>query len=192
MLFNHKELANKSRANSLDNLSEIFISKYLTTHFEKVSSLNDDLVRLPSENEFFFLQSVAAFNAFTFITLVAKVFPVKHLYVSTYSISKEVIDALIELHDIGRIEGVTILVSTDMINQTSVLQMAKSRANINILYASVKAKICLLETHQNHYVIEGSGNWNENAQFEQYLFAFSKSLFDFRLQLFTNVKLKKY
>lgn len=191
MLFSYKELAKKSSDESLDKLSEIFISKYLNTHFEKVNSLENDLMRLPTENEFFFLQSATAFNAFTFVTLVAKIFPIKHLYVSTYSISRDVIEALLELHDSGRIESITLLVSEDMINQAKVIYIAKSRTNINILYASIKAKICLLETHQNHYVVEGSGNWNENAQFEQYIFAFSKDLFDFRLQMFTNTKLKK-
>jgi hypothetical protein len=41
-------------------------------------------------------------------------------------------------------------------------------------------------------VIEGSGNWAENAHFEQYVFANSKGLYDFRLQLFTNVNMIKY
>jgi len=197
MLFDFKAITNKSSTESQDKLSEIFISKYLTTHFQKVSSLENDLMRLPTENEFFFLQSDTAFNAFTFIPLVAKVFPIKHLYASTYSISRKVIEALLELHDSGRIEAITLLISDSMIKRNplvidNLMAMAKSRPNVNVFYAWVHAKVCLIETHENHYVIEGSGNWSENAHYEQYLFAFSKSLFDFRMELFTNSKLKKY
>ena len=186
MLFSYKELANKSSAECQNKLSEIFISKYLTTHFQKVDSLENDLMRLPTENEYFFLQSATAFNAFTFVTLVAKVFPIKSLYISTYSISLEVLEALLELHDSGRIEIITLLISEDMVNQDKVINKAERKANINILYANTKAKVFLLETHLNHYVIEGSGNWNENAQIEQYVFACSKDLFKFRLQMFRN------
>lgn len=197
MLFNYKETITKSSTESQDKLSEIFISKYLTSHFKKVSSLENDLMRLPTENEFFFLQSDTAFNAFTFIPLVTKIFPIKHLYASTYSISRKVIDALIELHDTGRIEAITLLISDSMIKRNplvieNLMSMAKSRPNVNVFYAWVHAKVCLLETHENHYVIEGSGNWSENAHYEQYTFAYSKPLFDFRLELFTNSKLKKY
>jgi hypothetical protein len=41
-------------------------------------------------------------------------------------------------------------------------------------------------------VLEGSGNWSENAHYEQYVFINSKEVFDFRKQLFTNVKQKTY
>jgi len=47
-----------------------------------------------------------------------------------------------------------------------------------------------METADNYYVIEGSGNWASNAHYEQYLFANSKGLFDFRKTLFTEAKLR--
>ena len=74
----------------------------------------------------------------------------------------------------------------------NLLEMAKSRPNVTVLYAWVHAKVCLLLTHEHHYVIEGSGNWSENAHYEQYVFANSKGLYDFRMKLFTDSKLKKY
>lgn len=196
MLFNYKELAEKSSDDTEDKLSEIFISKYLTTQFLKVSSLENDLMRLPSENEFFFLQSDTAFNALTFIVIISRIFNIKHLHISTYSISKDSIEALIYLHDMGKIETLTLLIpeskfKRNQLAMSYLMEKAKSRSNIKLLYANVQAKVCLVETHENHYVIEGSGNLNENSNFEQYIFAFSKGLFDFRMQLFTNPKLKK-
>jgi hypothetical protein len=95
------------------------------------------------------------------------------------------------------IERITLLVSDSMIKRNplvidNLMGMAKSRPNVMVLYAWVHAKVCLLQTHENHFVIEGSGNWSENAYYEQYVFANSKALYDFRMKLFTDSKLKKY
>jgi hypothetical protein len=177
--------------------TEKYISKYLVKHFQKVSSLEKDLMRIPTAEEFFFLQSDTAFNAFTFIPLVAKIYPIIELHASTYSISRKVIDALIEMHDKGLIERITLLVSDSMIKRNPIvidnlMAMARSRPNVTVLYAWVHAKVCLLQTQENYFVIEGSGNWSENAHYEQYVFANSKGLYDFRMKLFTDSKLKKY
>ena len=187
----------KGREQETEAETDVHISKYLVAHYQKVSSLEKDLMRIPTSEEFFFLQSDTAFNAFTFIPLVAKVFPIKQLHASTYSLSRKVIDALIEMHDKGQIECITLLVSDSMIKRNplvidNIMAMAKSRPNVTVLYAWVHAKVCLLKTHEHYYVIEGSGNWSENAHYEQYVFANSKGLYDFRMKLFTDSKLKKY
>ena len=187
----------KGREKEQEEETEVYTSKYLAAHYQKVSSLEKDLMRIPTSEEFFFLQSDTAFNAFTFIPLVAKVFPIKELHASTYSLSRKVIDALIEMHDKGQVERITLLVSDSMIKRNplvidNIMAMAKSRPNVTVLYAWVHAKVCLLKTHENYFVIEGSGNWSENAHYEQYVFANSKGLYDFRMKLFTDSKLKKY
>lgn len=199
MLFHYKDLVKKEGEDgSVSHDAEpIFTSKYLAAHYRKVSSLENDLMRVPTPEEFFFLQSDTAFNAFTFIPLVAKIYPIKELHASTYSISRKVVEALIELHDSGKIERITLLVSDSMIKRNplvidNLMAMASTRPNVTVLYAWVHAKVCLLQTHEHHYVIEGSGNWSENAHYEQYVFGNSKGLYDFRMKLFTDSKLKKY
>ena len=192
--FDYKELSDKPKE---EETSAVWVSKYLATHFDKVANLEDDLSRIPTPGEFFFLQSDTAFNAFTFIPLIARRYPVKELYACTYSISRRVIEALIELHDKGMIEQVTLLISDSMIKRNPVtidnlMAMTSTRPNLKVLFAWSHAKICLLRTHDFHFVIEGSGNWSENAHYEQYLLANDKGLYDFRLQLFTTSKLKKY
>lgn len=180
-----------------EKISELYASKFLTFHFEKVKSLEESLIRLPTPEEIFFLQSDNAFNAFTFIPFIAKIFPIKELYASTYSISTKVIEALIEMHDRGMIEQITLLISDSMIKRNpkvinNLMAMAESRPNLTVLYAWSHAKVCLMRTHDFYYVIEGSGNWSENAQYEQYVLLNSKGVYDFRLQLFTNSNMKKY
>ena len=196
-LFEYKKLASPPSLPEPEAETEVYLSKYLAAHYQKVSSLEKDLMRIPTSEEFFFLQSDTAFNAFTFIPLVAKVFPIKELHATTYSISRKVIDALIELHDKGMIERITLLISDSMIKRNptvidNLMAMAQSRPNLTVLYAWVHAKVCLMQTHENYFVVEGSGNWSENAHYEQYTFANSKGLYDFRLKLFTETNLKKY
>lgn len=178
-------------------ISDQYASKFLAFHFEKVKTLEESLVRLPTPEEIFFLQSDSAFNAFTFIPFIAKIFPIKELYASTYSISGKVIDAMIEMHDRGMIEQITLLISDSMIKRNpktinNLMAMAESRPNLKVFYAWSHAKVCLMKTHDFYFVVEGSGNWAENAQYEQYILLNSKGVFDFRLQLFTNSSLKKY
>lgn len=192
----------KGRETGCDNkegsgVGDLFVSKYLAKHCQKVSSLEDDLMRVPTDEEFFFLQSDTAFNAFTFIPFVAKHHPIKELFASTYSIGRKVIEALIEMHDKGEIEQITLLVSDSMIKRNplvidNLMAMATTRPNLTVLYAWVHAKVCLMKTHDHHFIVEGSGNWSENAHYEQYTFANSKGLYDFRMKLFTESKLKKY
>lgn len=174
-----------------------YISKYVATHFEKIANLNEDLVRVPSPGEFFFLQSDSSFNAFTFVMLIAKSFPIKEMYASTYSLNREVVDALMELHDRGAIEQLTLLVNDGMISRNPVTMdnlkgMASSRPNVQVFLAWVHAKVCIIRTHHAHFVVEGSGNWSKNAQYEQYTFANDEGLYNFRKELFTTTKMKKY
>lgn len=178
------------------SLPQAFLCKYLNSHNERISSI-DDLIRIPTEGEIFFLQSDKAFNAFTFIPMIARANPIKELYACTYSINKRVIEALVELHDKGMIEQLTLLVSDSMIKRNPVVidtlrGIAANKPNMTVLFAWVHAKVCILKTETDHYIVEGSGNWSENAQYEQYILANSKEVYEFRKNLFTNTQLKKY
>lgn len=177
------------------SLTGSFVAKYLVAHYQKLEKLEADLQRLPEEEEFFFLQSDNSFNAFTFIPWILKQKKVKHLYATTYSINKRVIETLAEFHSKGYIDQITLLVSDSLLkrNPSTADLLASMNChfpNIHILFAWVHAKVALLETQEDYYVIEGSGNWSENAYYEQYLFANSKGLFDFRRQLITEAEIR--
>lgn len=178
-----------------NNASELFISKYLNKHYLKIKNLSEDLLRLPAEEEVFYLQTENAFNAFTFIPMIAKQQGIKELYASTYSINIRVIESLIELHDAGIVEQITLLISDSLIkrNPTTIdllSALVRTRANIKVVYSWNHSKVCLIKTAFSYYVIEGSGNWSENAFIEQYAFTNSKNVFDFRKEIFTNLKHK--
>jgi len=192
-LFDYKAIVNKKELPV--EKQEKWISKYLLTHFEKVSKLEEDLLRLPRNEEFFFLQTDNSFNAFTFIPMICKLFTIKELFASTYSISRRVVEALIELYDSGCIENITLMISDSMIKRNPItvdnlMSLARERLNFTVNYAWVHAKVCIMKTDDSFYVVEGSGNWANNAYYEQYLFANSEGLYNFRKKLFTEAKLR--
>lgn len=163
--------------------------KYLLAHFQKIQNIERDLDRLPTAEEFCFLQTEKQFNAFTFIPFILKHQSIRRLYASTYSISVRVVESLMELHDGGLIDYIELLVSDSLIKRNPVTidkieSLADSRGNVVIKYSWNHSKITLAETTGGYFVVEGSGNWSENAAIEQYLFANSRQLFEFRKQIF--------
>ena len=185
----------KTNAQESSKTPEHFISKYLAIHTQKIKSLDKELQRLPNKEEFFFLQSDTSFNAFTFIPLIGQKESIKELHASTYSISRNVIDALIQLYDQGIIEKITLLISDSLIKRNPktidyLKALILSRANFEVLFTWVHAKVCIAKTKDHFYIIEGSGNWASNAQYEQYIFANSQEVYNFRLTLFTESKLR--
>jgi len=188
------DLNTKQKTVNTPKFNEKFESKYLLNHCQKLKNLDKDLTRLPGREEFFFLQTENSFNAFTFIPWICQHERIISLYASTYSIGSKVVNALMELHDGGLIDEITLLISDSMIKRNPVVidnltSVAQSRGNVNVLFSWVHAKVCILETENDFYIIEGSGNWSENAQYEQYIFGNSKAVYEFRKELFTNTKI---
>lgn len=189
------DINRKKQSAKKQNSSGHHIAKYLLAHYEKIKNLDKDLQRLPSADEFFFLQSDVQFNAFTFILFVSKQTRIKKLHATTYSINRKVIDALIQLYDSGAIEQIELMVSDSLKSRNpSVIDYLNAqllhRPNFSIKYTWVHAKVSLMQTDEGYYVVEGSGNWAANAQYEQYLFTQSQGLYNFRMKLFTESKLK--
>lgn len=178
-----------------EKVSAVFKSKYIQKHFEKIAHLNKDLQRLPSTEEFFFLQTDNSFNAFTFVPFIARSSTILHLSICTFSISRRVINALIELYDKGFCEQITLMISDSLIkrNPTTMellASMVESRANFHVKFSWSHAKVTLVKTTDSYFGIEGSGNHSENAHYEQYVFYNSKETYEFREQIFTDVKIR--
>lgn len=175
--------------------SDVFLSKYLNKHYQRIKALPDDLLRLPAPEEVFFLDTENAFNAFTFIVMVAKAQSIKELFASTYSINIRVIESLMELHDNGFIDTITLMISDSLIkrNPTTVdllSALVKSRPNIKVIYTWNHSKVSLMRTEHNYYVVEGSGNWSENALIEQYVFTNSELVYEARKMMFNRISKK--
>lgn len=170
-----------------------FQNKYLVSHYQKLENIERDLKRLPDKEEFFFLQTEKQFNAFTFIPFVIKHKPIKELLASTYSISIRVVESLVELYDHNLVEKVVLLVSDSLIKRNpttidKIESMARSRSRFEVRYTWNHSKITLARTDNDFFIVEGSGNWSENAAIEQYIFANCEGLYNFRKQIFDEWK----
>jgi hypothetical protein len=174
----------------------VLYSKHLSFSYAKIKNIEKDLI-IPERHGIVFLQTETAFNAFDLVVFLAEKQPIKNLLASTYSISRNSIESIIQLHDAGKIEQMTLLISDSMLKRNpgtieNLIAMSSTRANLQVKFAWNHSKVNLIQTHDEFYVIEGSGNWSNNAHFEQYIFVNDKEVFDFRKQMFENDKIKTY
>jgi hypothetical protein len=163
----------------------ILVEEFFQVHEEKIRSVKKLIGRFPSPDEIYFLWTVKSFNAFTFISYIVREFGViDELILSTYSINIRIIDALIRLVDQGKIHHADIFISDSIRSKSPKvydhLRALVEKYPVAVTYAWNHSKIGLARTGENHFVIEGSGNWGENAQFEQYVFLNSRKTFEFR------------
>ncbi|MEI7487457.1 MAG: hypothetical protein WCJ72_08620 [Chryseobacterium sp.] len=193
MLFNKNDIGVNSNNQEADSNESAFTSKFLNMHTANVENLKRDLERLPENGEAFFLQSMKQFNAITFLLRIAEDHFIEELHATTYSVSMRVIEALQELHNKGRIGRINLLISDSMRNRNpkvcdAINSWAESNSLITIIYTWNHSKFTLCKTETSYYDIEGSGNWGDNACYEQYCFVNSKTVYEKRKELFSNCK----
>jgi hypothetical protein len=191
-LFNIGDLKAIKTDNDPGDKSAILRDNYLSMHEQKLESLKHLNGRLPHPGEFFAIWTLKSFNAFTFIPyLIKECGKIDYLVLSTYSINRRIVDSLIKRIDQGKIGHVKLFISDSIKHRMPkvvdhLTSLVNERDQITIHYAWNHSKITLVEAAGNHYLIEGSGNWSENAQYEQYLFFNDKRLYDFRLKCITD------
>ena len=173
-------------------ISDGVCSVYLNHHLQKIAKV-EDLLKFPNPGEIIFLHTEKAFNAFTFIPWIAKTYFIEELYSSTYSISRRVVEALQNLHNSGNVNEVHLMISDSMIKRNpatieNLEAVVNTNSNFSTKYFWNHSKITLIKARLEdkifHFVLEGSGNWSENAQLEQYIFLENKEVFEFRKTLF--------
>ncbi|MDD4375075.1 MAG: hypothetical protein PHG67_14280 [Bacteroidales bacterium] len=190
--FELNELQSSKRQVVAEDRSQILRDSFLAMHDHKVESLKQLCGNLPKPGEFFALWTLKSFNAFTIIPYMIKtVGRVDYLVLSTYSINTRIVDSLCRKIDQDHIGHVKIFISDSIKNRMPKVvdhlhMMMQSRQQLTVHYAWNHSKITLIEAGGEFYVFEGSGNWSENAQYEQYLFFNHRPLYDFRLKCITH------
>jgi len=193
MLFNKNDIGVNSNNQEAESFDSAFTSKFLNMHTANVENLRRDVERLPEDGEAFFLQSMKQFNAITFLLRIAEEHFIEELYATTYSVSMRVIEALQELHNKGQLGKITLLISDSMRNRNprvcdAIEGWANSNSLITVIYTWNHSKFTLCKTENAYYNIEGSGNWGDNACYEQYCFVNSRKVFEKRKELFSTCK----
>lgn len=165
--------------------SELVRIKFLNKHYTKVDNLKSLMGSFPSPGEAFFIWTLNSFNAFTFIVYVIKTCgKIEDLTLSTYSLNERILNSLIKWYDKGEILRVNISIAESIKHRMprvyDQLKIQSQTRNFNIRYTWNHSKVTLMKTGDHHFVVEGSGNFSENAMYEQYMFMNDRQLFDFR------------
>lgn len=175
----------------LDDLCrEMSDSRFFSRRFEsmltfKLNSLKELCGRLPRENEVFFIETKKSFTAFTFIVyLIKNAGQVRHLYIATYSTNERIINALLRWRAKGLIGGIHLHISeTIKFRMPKIyerLVQLRQSGEVELSFAWSHKKITCLDTTAGYFVVEGSGNYGENAMEEQYVFLKNKDVYEFR------------
>lgn len=165
--------------------------KFIEAHTAKIENIKKLCGRFPREKEIIFLWSCKSFNSFTFIPYVIKYSGViTELCFSTYSINNRIVESLIRWYDKGLIQSIYIYIAESIrFRMPAVIENLERYAGnrqIEIKYAWNHSKVQLIKSGDNYFVIEGSGNFSENAANEQYIFLNDKAIYEFRQKCFFN------
>ena len=160
--------------------------RFLNLHLKKIESIKLLVGQPPVKDEVFCLWTLNSFNAFTFIPFMIKEHgKINELIISTYAISSRILNAFTNYIEKDLIAGIHITISDSIkyrqIKNFEELTLMQSRyPGFTVSYGWNHSKITLIQNAQGYFVIEGSGNYSENAQHEQYMFMNSQPLYMFR------------
>lgn len=166
--------------------SGIMAERFLRIQGHKVVSLKELVKKLPDEDEVYFIWTISSFTGFTFIPLIiSECGIIDELTLATFSINKRILNALVKLIQDEKILKVNILISDALQYQLPKVYeqlqgIIAHHGNITVRYGWNHAKIACIRSGDQKFVVEGSGNWGENAQHEQYIFTRSNKIYEFR------------
>lgn len=163
-------------------------AQFLAFHHQKIGKLKELSGKLPLWNEGLFLWTDRSFNAFSFIPYLIQNDGIIHeLVITSYSVSIEILNAICQLMDEGKILKARLFISDSIRSRLPRVadlldSLLRARQNLEAYFAWNHSKIMLAKTQWNWFVLEGSGNFAKNAQFEQYALFNSPDLYNFRLK----------
>ncbi len=172
--------------------AKLYSARFERLHFFRVQNLKELCGRLPDEEEVFFIETTKSFNAFTFIVyLIRYAGTIENLFIATYSINDRIINSLLRWKGNGLIDKVSIEISASikfrMPKIYDRLNLLAKNEKISVAYEWTHRKVTCIKTPSGLFVVEGSGNYGENAMMEQYIFCKSKKVYEFRNHEISNL-----
>jgi hypothetical protein len=109
---------------------------------------------------------------------------IESLYLSTWIISRESIDALCRAVDEEKLSNLYFVVSKRLkelkkSNYNHLVEQFEQRQNIKFKTLNCHAKTFSFNTGKNYFTVIGSGNWTENPRIENYVIINDKAAFEF-------------
>lgn len=169
----------------------------LIKHYAAIKHIDELISGLPSHGEAFLIWSTGQFNKFTFIPwLLTHLGVIESLIISTYSLSMAGLQALHELLLSNKIQQLSIVISDSItFRLPKVYDQLKAweltmPGRISTTLTWNHSKILLAKCGSHFITIEGSGNFSENAAYEQYTLFNSQDVYDFRRKCLDSVIVK--
>lgn len=158
-----------------DKLMKVFIEK-TTQVLKRIAN-----IKMPDENVQLRLITLNPLNPIVFIKYIANKEIITDGKIVIFSINRQAARVLIDLKQKGKLNNVTLIVSSlrTIANQDKNLAVTILRKHFKIYFLTTHAKIIILKTEKNYYSIEGSGNFSYNARLEQYVIDNSKQIYEF-------------
>lgn len=184
-LFSLSEISAQEKNEKPGDRSEVLRMKFLRKHEAKIESLKNLLGQTPESGEAIFLYTLKSFNAFTFIVYVIKhVGVIEELCLSTYSLNERILNSMIKWYDKGQIKRIHLSISDSIRHRMpkvyDLIELQSQSRDFNVNYCWNHSKITLMKTAEESFVVEGSGNFSENAMHEQYIWMNDPKVYAFR------------
>lgn len=141
-----------------------------------------DLSDLPKKGEEFVYFVDGQFDAIDFLQFILQTHnKIDFLGMASYSYSKISANLIRNLVENGIVQECFLASTTSLRTRypESYSIIESIIGNIERRYTALHAKILLVETAKNFYVLDGSGNFSKNARIEQYHFSNNEKLFNF-------------
>lgn len=156
-------------------------------HYLKAKSLKQLCIK-PKPNEQYRIITEKQFNAYAFILYILETEIIEKLSIAIYRINEPTVQSIIKLIDSKKIKVANFVISS-FFNQTKrpeqwalLLKSYCEKSKVcRHRYTHNHAKVILIQTKENYYVFEGSGNMSDNARIEQYIFENNKQVYNFHL-----------
>ena len=157
--------------------------KYENVHLENISNLDEDL-SLPEKGECYKIRVQKRYNAFTFLLKIQQHHEViDELTILTFNMNESALIILKKWIDTGIVKDLTLCISESvksrMPKRYELVKDLFQHTNHRVAFTWNHCKIALVKCKSDYYVIEGSGNFSNNEEVEQYLFENSKENYDF-------------
>ena len=165
----------------------IKIEKYKNIHYQNLIDFKKDC-RLPEKDELIKIRVQKAYNAFTFILAIKEKFNIiDELSILTFNINERTLLTLFSWVETTELKSLELCISesvksrmpkrVDLIKE--LFNKFKHKSNLKVAFTWNHCKIALVKAGGQYFVIEGSGNFSDNEEVEQYIFENSKKSYNF-------------
>lgn len=142
-----------------------------------------------------FISVKGGFSSINFIDYISKNETIEDLFVCSLAVGKKHIQFLDKLKSEAKLKNASFIIGVifekrgldkkyDYFNEF--IKICKKN-NWQYISTNNHAKLILMRTEQNYYVLETSGNLNENPKIEQFSFEESKELYNFYYEFIKEV-----